>query len=135
MHMMTDKEHCPSIRRDVLHLVQALLLELRIPDRQYFVDDQDLSSQVRCYCESKTDVHAAAITLHRCVDEFFDTGEIHNRVELLPDFVARHSQNRTIEEDIFATCELLMKTCADFQQAANAAIEINFTGRHLGYAG
>ena len=48
------------LARHVLHLAEALLLELRVADRQHLVDDQDLRLQVRRDRERQPHIHAAA---------------------------------------------------------------------------
>ncbi len=67
---------------DILHLAQALLLELDVADRQHLVDDQDLRLQVRRDGERQAHVHAAGVALDRRVEEFLDLGEGDDLVEL-----------------------------------------------------
>ena len=44
--IMTDEENRSLfIMTDLVHFLQALALKFRIPDGQYFVDDQDVGSQ------------------------------------------------------------------------------------------
>ena len=59
MLWLTNSTVRPLLRH-VLHLAQALLLELGVADRQHFVHDQDLRVQVRGDGERQADVHPAA---------------------------------------------------------------------------
>jgi hypothetical protein len=45
-HIMADEQNRASAIRHVLHLTEALLLELGVPDGQHFVNDEDLRVQV-----------------------------------------------------------------------------------------
>ena len=47
---------------------------------------------------------------------------------------ARHAENRAVEEDVLAAGQLLVEAGADFQQAADAAVEIDLAVGHLGDA-
>ena len=71
--------------RDVPHLAEALLLELRVADRQHLVDDENLGLQMRRNGEGEAHVHAARIALHRRVEELLDAGEVDDLVELAVD--------------------------------------------------
>ena len=42
---LTNRTVRPCVRRDILHLAQAFLLEIGIADRQHLVDDEDLRLQ------------------------------------------------------------------------------------------
>ena len=45
--------------RDLVHLAQALLLELGVADRQHLVDDQDFRLEMRGDGEGEAHIHAA----------------------------------------------------------------------------
>ena len=75
-------------RGDVLHLAEALLLELGVADGQHLVDDQDLRLEVRRDGEGQAHVHAARVALHRRVEEPLDLGEGDDLVELALDLGA-----------------------------------------------
>ena len=79
---MANKQHCPPAVRDILHLAEALLLELSVADGENLVDDQDLWFQVGGDGEGQPNVHAAGVALDRRVEELFDFREIDDLVEL-----------------------------------------------------
>ena len=72
----------PSPVGDVLHLAEALLLELGVADGEHLVDDQDLRLEVRGDGEGQAHVHAAGVALDRRVEELLDLGEGDDLVEL-----------------------------------------------------
>ena len=87
MLWLTNSTVRPLLRH-VVHLAEALLLELRVAHRQHLVDDQDLGLEVRGHRERQPHVHAARVVLHRRVDELLDLGERDDLVELPVDLGA-----------------------------------------------
>ena len=87
MLWLTNSTVRPS-PRDVLHLAEALLLELGVADRQHLVDDQDLRLEMRRHGEGEPHVHAARVALDRRVEELLDLGEGDDLVELALDLGA-----------------------------------------------
>ena len=66
-----------------------------------------------------------AVRFQREADDF---------IELAPNFTLAHPEDRTIEENIFAACELRMEACPNFQQAANPTIDIDFSHGWISYS-
>src|SRR5688572_15992327 len=64
-------------------------------------------------------LHATRITLHRCVDEPWDPGELDNLIELLRDLPARHAHDRTLQKNILAPGEIRMKAGRNLDQRSN----------------
>ena len=85
LHVVAHEQHRAPGVRDLLHLAEALALELAVADREHFVDDQDLRLEVRRDGEREPHVHAAAVVLHRRVEEALDLGERDDLVELRRD--------------------------------------------------
>ena len=69
MHVMADKKYCSPFFHNLGHLPQAFVLKLRIAHRQHLVHDQNFRIQVRRHGERQAHVHAAAVVLHRRVEE------------------------------------------------------------------
>ena len=70
--------------------------------------------------------------LHRSIQELFHLCKFYNLIELLLDLTPAHSQNRTVQVDVFPACELGVKTCAHFQQTANTAMNLGPAGGRFG---
>ena len=133
-HVVAHEQHRAPVGRDVAHLAQALPLKFDVAHCQHFVDDQDLAAQVRRHGKREPHVHAAAVMLHRRVEKSLDAGERDDRIELAANLGAGHAQDRAVEEDVLAPGQLLIESGADFQQAADAAVEIDLPLGHLGDA-
>ena len=65
----------PSLR-DVLHLAEALVLELGVADREHLVDEQDLRLEVRGDGEYEAHLHSAGEALHGRVEDALDAGAV-----------------------------------------------------------
>ena len=61
-------------------------------------------------------------------------GELDDLVELTLDLAARHAEDGAGEEDVLSAAQLRVEPCADFQQAADAAANLNPSGGGLGDA-
>ncbi len=120
---MTDEQDCPPALGDVVHLTEALLLEVGIADREHFVDDQDFRLEVRCDRKRQADIHARAVSLHRRVEEFFALAERDDFVEFSRDFRAAHPEDGAVEIDVFASGQFRMKAGAHFEQRSNSAAQ------------
>ena len=107
-----------------LHFAKAFSLERSVADGQDFVDEQDFRFEMRGHGEGEAHVHAAAIVLHRGIDEMLDVGEGDDLVELAVDFALAHAEDGAVQIDVFAAGELGVKAGADFEQAADAAANL-----------
>ena len=80
---------------ELLHPAQALLLELRVADREHLVHEQDLRLEVRRHRERQPHVHAARVALHGGVQELCESPE-----------------NSTISSNLASTSDLRMPMMA-----------------------
>src|SRR5208337_4653384 len=110
---------------DILHLPEALLLELGVADGQHLVDDQDFGIEIRRDRECQPHVHAAAVALDRSVEKFLDPREIDDLVELLLDLPARHTEDAAVEKDVLAAGELAVEAGANLEQAGDATVNVD----------
>src|SRR5436309_13253833 len=84
--------------------------------------------------EGQAEIHAAGVVLDGSIDELVDFGECHDIVELPVDVGVFHTEDRAIEVNVFAAGKLVVKTGADFEQCADAAINVGVSGGGLGNA-
>src|SRR5215510_7240297 len=84
--------------------------------------------------ESQTRVHPAGIAFNRCVDEFLDLGEIDYFIKFPRDLLTFHSENCTVEEDIFPTRQLGMKAGPDLKQRPDPAVKVDLSFGRLSNA-
>src|SRR5690606_15698361 len=114
---MTHKQHRPPLAlAHLIHLPQTLLLKLSITYRQHFINDKYLRLQMSGHRKGQAHFHAAAIVLHRCVDELLHAAEVDDGVKFLSDFRTPHAKNGAVQIYILAAGELRVKTSADFQE-------------------
>src|SRR4051812_19328199 len=82
--------------------------------------------------ESQPHIHARRITLNRRVQKALDFSKGNNLIEFFTDFFPRHSENRAVQENVFAPAKFGMETSANFQQARNAPSKLNLSLCRLG---
>src|SRR5690606_14254397 len=134
-HIMTHKQHRPPLTlAHFVHLAQALLLKLSIAHREYFINDQNLRFQMRGDGKCKSDFHATAVVLHRCVQEFLDSAEIDNRVKLLADLRAAHAEDRAVEVNVLPARKLRMKARAHLEQRRHPPGDLETPGAGISNA-
>src|SRR6266550_1155104 len=133
--IMTNKKNGAALTCDRLHLTQALLLKGAISHRQDLVYDQYLWIQIGSYGKGQTHIHAAAITLHRRVQELLDLSKGHDLVELGFDFRLLHAQNGAVEKDVLSSGQFRMKPSADLKQTSYASVEFRPSRGGLGDPG
>src|SRR6185295_5884861 len=82
IEVVADEEHgASSVLRHFAHFPEALLLKRCVTYGQDLVDDEDLRFEMCGHGESEPDIHAAAVTLHRCVEKLLNLGKFHDLVE------------------------------------------------------
>ena len=72
--------------------------------------------------------------LHRRVNESLHLGEADDVVKLTLNISPLHSENRAIQEDVFSSGELRMKSGANFEQRSDASVQIDLARGWLGDA-
>jgi len=90
---------------DLVHLAQALALELEVAHGQDLVDEEDLRVEVRGHREGQAHVHAARVALDRRVDEGLHAREGHDLVELPVDLPLAHPEDGAVQVDVLAPRE------------------------------
>jgi hypothetical protein len=123
-----SERHPYQAQATIAHLAQALLLKLGIPNRQDFIHHQDLRIQMSSDGKGQADVHAAGVALDGGIDELLDFGKSDDLVELAAHFVFAHAHDGAVEVDVLAAGELGVKAGADFEQAGDAAFDLDLAG-------
>ena len=120
------------------HLFRAFFLKDMIPYAQYLVDDKDFGVHVHGHGKAKARIHAGRVAFDRGIDEIPETREFHNFVELLPDLVFLHPEDRAVEKNILAAGEVRMETGAHFDESRHDAMadyapfgRIHYPRQHL----
>ena len=93
---MTDEEHGAAAACDVFHLAEALLLERGVPNRENFIDKENLRLKVGSHRKSETHEHAARVMLDLHVEKFLHFGECHDLVEFAIDLGFLHTEQRAV---------------------------------------
>src|SRR5713226_4164648 len=69
--------------------------------------------------------HPGRVVLDGSVNEFFELGEGHDFIEFAGDFALAHAEDGAGEEGVFAAGKLGMEAGADFEEGADAAVNLS----------
>ena len=113
--MRHEQDRLPA-PAELSELVEALVREAFVADREHLVDQQDVWVDVNCHGESEPHVHARGVRLDRRVDEVPQLGEVHDFVEALTDFALRQAEHDAVDEDVLAAGDLRVKAGAELDE-------------------
>ena len=82
-------------------MFHALALKRQVAHREHFIEQQNIRLQMRRHRKRQADIHAAAVTLHRRIDELPNLRKIHDIVKLRGDFLPPHADDRPVQENVF----------------------------------
>src|SRR5262249_32366740 len=100
-------------------------------DGDHFVDDQDLRFEMRRDGKAKSNMHAAAIALHRSIKELLDIRKCNDLIELARDLGTSHPKNGAVEKDVFPAGQFGMEPCAHLEEARDPAPQDRASPRRL----
>ena len=132
---MRDQENRLPAAAKLRELVQALVGEAFVADRQHFVDEQHVGIDVNRHGEPEPHVHARRVGLHRGVDELAQLGKIDNLVEALLNLPLRQAEHDAVDEDVLAAGDLRVKSGAELDQRGNPPVDPYRPAGRLGDAG
>src|SRR4051794_801852 len=78
---------------------------------------------MRCDRKCQAHIHPTRIALYRRVEEAFHLGKCNNLIKLSRDLSSGHSENRTVQINVFPSRELGVETRADLEQARHPAAQ------------
>ena len=122
---MADEQDRAALAGDVLHLAQALALEVSVADGEHLVDEQDVRLEVGGDGEAEPHVHAARVVLDRRVEERPTPANSTISSNCVAISCAAHAEDRAVEEDVLAAGQLGVEPGADLEQRADAAVDVD----------
>ena len=111
-----DEQNRLAAALELGELVQALVREALVADREYLVNQQHIRIDVDRDGESQPHVHAGRVCLDRRVDELLHLGEVDDLVEATRHLALREAQHDAVDEDVLPSGNLRMKARAQFDQ-------------------
>src|SRR5262249_34699339 len=115
-----DDDRAP-LSLELTDAIETLPLEQLVADGEYLVDQQDVGLHVDGDREAEPHVHAGRVEAHLRVDELFQLRERDDLVEAARQLLARHAEDRAVQEDVLATRQLALETRAELEERGDAA--------------
>src|SRR4051812_36008877 len=82
LKVVGNEDDSRATLRNRPHFFETLTLERKVANAQHLVDHEDIGLQMRCDGKSESRKHAGRIPLHWRVDEFLESSELDDLVEL-----------------------------------------------------
>ena len=99
---MRHQQNRLSPALELAELVQALVRESFVSDREHFVHEQHIGVDVNRHRKSQAHIHAGRVGLHRRVDELLQLGELDDPIEPPGDLALRQAQHDAVDEHVLA---------------------------------
>src|SRR5262245_54234940 len=116
-------------------LVETLVRECLITDREHFVDEQNIGVDIDRNRKTKAHVHAGRVRLHRRVDKFVELGKPDNVVEAIGDLATTQAEHQSVDVYILATGDFRMKSGAQLDERRHAPLNAYAPRRWFAYPG
>ena len=113
---MTNKQNRPAFACNILHFSKALLLKAQIANSQDLINDEDLRPKMCSNSKGQPHIHATGVALYRCINKALNLREINNFVKDRLHLATAHTQEGSVQINIFTAREFRVKTCANFEQ-------------------
>ena len=123
--IMTDEDERSALGAEILQILQAFLLEIGVAHRQRFVDDQYVGIDVGGDGETEPERHTGRIDAQRMVEEVAKFRELHDALQFLLNVGVGKAQEARVQVNVLAPGELRMEARAQFQQARDAAFDLD----------
>ena len=120
---------------EIRELVEALVREALVADREHLVDQQHFRIDVDRHREPEAHVHAGGVCLDRRVDELLHLGELDDLFEALGDLALCQAEHDPVDEDVLAAGYLRVKSGAELDERGDPSVHSHRAARRLRDAG
>jgi hypothetical protein len=118
-----DEQHALALVADAVELVEALLLEGGVADREHLVDEQDVGVDVDHDREAQPHEHAARVVLDLEVLEAVQAGEGDDLVLAPARLRAAEPEHHAVEADVVARGEVHVEAHAELDERRQAPVD------------
>ena len=129
------EQDCLPAAPELGELVEALVGESLVADREHLVHEQHVGIDVNRHGEPEPHVHAGRVRLHRRVDELAQLGELDDLVEALLDLALGQPEHDAVDEHVLAAGDFRVKAGAELDERRDAALDRDGAARRLRDAG
>ena len=98
---MGDEHQSASLVNEVAHDTQALLLEIQVPYRQYFVHQKHLWVGMDGNRKAEPCTHACGVETQRRINEVSQLGELEDGTQLGANLSPAKAQESSVQVDVF----------------------------------
>jgi len=133
--VMRDQQQGGALLAEFTDAVEALVLEVGIPHRQRFIDNQHIRAVRGSHAEGQPHLHAAGVHPHRLVDVVADLGKGFDLGHEAADVLDTVTEQLPGHEGILPTGKIGVEAHTQFEQGGDPAGDVDVAGGGLGGAG
>src|SRR6266478_4372778 len=133
-HVVRDENDRHTLPLELLNPPDATLLEEDVADRESLIHDQDVRVHMNGDGKCQADKHAAGVRFHRPVHEVTDLRKLFDRGYSFTGLCVGEAENRSVEENVFATGEQGIESGAQLQERGNPPPHGEVAGRRPNHA-
>ena len=122
-HVVGDEQHRLALVPQAVELVEALLLERGVADREHLVDQQHVGVDLDRDREGEPDLHARRVVLQLEVDELVQLGELEHGLEPLARRGWAQAEHDAVDEHVVARREIRVEADAELDEGREAAVD------------
>lgn len=116
LHIMTYKHNGCLVMLQLIKIIEAFSLEVRITHREHFVNQKDISLRPGRNRESQAHLHAAGVVLQLLIHEGFELGEIDDIVVHFIHFGRTEAAERAAQVDVLAARQFGVEADAELDE-------------------
>ena len=113
------------LRADPSELVEALLLEGRVPDGEDLVDEQDVGVDLDHHGERQPDEHAGRVVLDLQLGEVVELGEVDDPVVASLGLPAGQAQHGGVDHHVVVRREIGVEADAEFDERGEPSVHVD----------
>ena len=127
-HVVRHEEDRAALLLQPEELVEALLLEAGVADREHLVDQQHVGIDLDRDREREAHRHARGVVLQPHVEEVLELGEGDDRVEARLGLLAREAEHDRVEDHVVARREVDVEADAQLDERRQPAAHVHPAG-------
>ncbi len=129
------QQNRPAAPLELAELVEALVGEPRVADREHLVDQQHVGIDMDGDGKPEPHVHPGRVRLHRRVDEVLQFRELDNLVKPPADVALAEAEHDAVDEDVLAAGNLGVKSGPQLDEGRDSSLHLHGSGRGFRNAG
>jgi hypothetical protein len=111
-----------------MELVETLLLERRVANREHLVDQEDIGIDLDHHREREPHVHAGGVVLQLQLRELLELREFDDPVHALPRLARRQAQHQRVQDHVVARRQVRVEADPQLDERGYTPVDVDPAG-------